>query len=115
MFRRPCPPPCDHPARSRAVRSAQSGARTTPRGPHRLGRTCDMIRSGVGLVHVIGEAAMQGTIDKSRLIWPQLAGLYEIVAPYSYALIRFAAGTVFMYHGYAKLFAGFAPVVAKNI
>jgi len=58
---------------------------------------------------------MQGTIDKSRLIWPQLAGLYETVAPYSYALIRFGAGTVFMYHGYAKLFSGFAPVVAKNI
>src|SRR5262245_48676772 len=58
---------------------------------------------------------MQGTIDKSRLIWPQLAGLYQIVAPYSYALIRFGAGAVFMYHGYAKLFTCLSPVVAKNV
>jgi putative oxidoreductase len=56
-----------------------------------------------------------GTIDKSRLVCPRLAGVYESVAPYSYALIRFAAGTVFMYHGYAKLFKGFGAVVAKNI
>ncbi len=58
---------------------------------------------------------MQGTIDKSRLILPGLAGLYEGVAPYSYALIRFGAGVVFMYHGYAKLFLGFGAFVAKNI
>jgi putative oxidoreductase len=58
---------------------------------------------------------MEGTIDKKRLIWPGLAALYEIVAPYSYALIRFAAGGIIIYHGYAKLILGFAPVVAKNI
>jgi len=58
---------------------------------------------------------MEGKIDKKRLIWPGLAALYEIVAPYSYALIRFAAGGIIIYHGYAKLILGFAPVVAKNI
>jgi len=58
---------------------------------------------------------MEGTIDKKRLIWPGLAGLYELVAPYSYALIRFAAGAIIIYHGYAKLILGFAPAVAKNI
>jgi putative oxidoreductase len=58
---------------------------------------------------------MQGTIDKSRLILPGLAGLYEAVAPYGYPLIRFGAGAIFMYHGYAKLFLGFGAVVAKNI
>ena len=58
---------------------------------------------------------MEGTIDKKRLIWPGLAALYEIVAPYSYALIRFAAGAIIIYHGYAKLILGFAPAVAKNI
>lgn len=45
---------------------------------------------------------MQGTIDKSRLILPGLAGFYEGIAPYSYPLIRFGAGAIFMYHGYAK-------------
>jgi putative oxidoreductase len=58
---------------------------------------------------------MEGSIDRSRLIFPSLAGLYQGVAPYSYALIRFAAGAVFMYHGYTKLFSGFGAVVAKNI
>lgn len=58
---------------------------------------------------------MEGTIDKSRLIFPQLGGLYQSVAPYSYALIRFGAGAILVYHGYAKLFLGFAPVVARNI
>ncbi len=58
---------------------------------------------------------MQGTIDKSRLILPGLASLYEGIAPYSYPLIRFGAGAIFMYHGYAKLFLGFGAFVAKNI
>jgi putative oxidoreductase len=58
---------------------------------------------------------MQSTIDKSRLILPGLAGLYEGIAPYGYPLIRFGAGAIFMYHGYAKLFLGFGAVVAKNI
>jgi putative oxidoreductase len=58
---------------------------------------------------------MEGKIDKSRLIWPGLAGLYDSIAPYSYAIIRFAAGAIIIYHGYAKLILGFAPAVAKNI
>jgi putative oxidoreductase len=58
---------------------------------------------------------MEGVIDKQRLIWPGLARLYEIIAPYSYALIRFGAGAVIMYHGYAKLFLGLAPFVATNL
>jgi putative oxidoreductase len=58
---------------------------------------------------------MEGNIDKSRLIWPGLAGLYDSIAPYSYAIIRFTAGAIIIYHGYAKLILGFAPAVAKNI
>ena len=58
---------------------------------------------------------MEGKIDKKRLIWPELAGLYEIVAPYSYALIRFAAGGIIVYHGYAKLILGFYPAVAMKV
>jgi putative oxidoreductase len=37
------------------------------------------------------------------------------LAPWGYTLMRFSAGAVVVYHGYAKLFAGFAPVVAKNV
>ncbi len=48
------------------------------------------------------------------MIWPELAAFYESIAPYSYALIRFGAGAVFMYHGYGKLFLGFSPAVAKD-
>jgi len=58
---------------------------------------------------------MEGEIDNKRLIWPGLGGLYQSISPYSYAIIRFAAGAVLVYHGYAKLFLGFAPFVAKNI
>lgn len=47
-----------------------------------------------------------------KLIFPGLAGLYEGVAPYGYPIIRFAAGGAFLYHGYAKLFLGFSPLVA---
>ena len=50
-----------------------------------------------------------------KLIFPGLAGLYESVQPYGYPIIRFAAGVVFMYHGYAKLFHGFAGVVAAHV
>ena len=57
---------------------------------------------------------MEGVIDKTRLIWPELARLYESIAPYSYALIRFGAGAVIFYHGFAKLFRGLAPAVANG-
>src|SRR5271169_2376192 len=57
---------------------------------------------------------MEGVIDKTRLIWPQLAALYESIAPYSYALIRFGAGAIIFYHGFAKLFRGLAPAVADG-
>jgi putative oxidoreductase len=57
---------------------------------------------------------MDGTIDRTRLIWPELARFYESIAPYSYALIRFGAGAVIFYHGFAKLFRGLAPAVANG-
>jgi putative oxidoreductase len=57
---------------------------------------------------------MEGAIDKTRLTWPELARLYENIAPYSYALIRFGAGAVIFYHGFAKVFRGLAPAVANG-
>src|SRR5215471_12699337 len=49
----------------------------------------------------------EGTIDTRRLIFPALGGLYQSIAPYSYAIIRFCAGAIVIYHGYMKLFGGF--------
>jgi len=61
-------------------------------------------------------ASTEGTVDTRRLIFPALGGFYESIAPYSYAIIRFCAGAIVIYHGYMKLFAGFAgPVVQMAI
>lgn len=56
-----------------------------------------------------------GHVDRSRLIFPGLAGLYESVAPYSYAIVRFIAGAILVYHGYGKLFGGNIAGVAQNV
>src|SRR5215510_11675078 len=57
----------------------------------------------------------EGTIDTRRLIFPALGGFYQSIAPYSYAIIRFCAGAIVIYHGYMKLFGGFAGPVAQNV
>jgi putative oxidoreductase len=57
----------------------------------------------------------EGHIDSSRLIIPGLAGLYESIAPYSYAIIRFCAGAILIYHGYGKLFGGNIAGVADHV
>jgi len=57
----------------------------------------------------------EGQIDTSRLIIPGLAGLYQSIAPYSYAIIRFCAGAVLIYHGYGKLFGGAVTGVAEHV
>lgn len=56
-----------------------------------------------------------GQIDSSRLIFPGLAGLYESIAPYSYAIIRFCVGAILIYHGYGKLFGGNIQGVADHV
>jgi putative oxidoreductase len=58
---------------------------------------------------------MEGRIDGTRLILPGLAGLYQSIAPYSYAMIRFGAGAVLIYHGYGKLFGGNVTSVAEHV
>lgn len=45
----------------------------------------------------------QGIVDRSRLIFPGLAGLYETFSPASYSFMRFAAGAVLLPHGIQKL------------
>ena len=56
---------------------------------------------------------MDGTIDRKRLIFPALGELYDAIAPYSYAIIRFCAGVIVMPHGYMKLFGPMAAPVAQ--
>jgi len=50
-----------------------------------------------------------------RLMIPGLAGLYQSLAPYSYALIRFSLGAILIPHGYFKLFQGGAAGLAANV
>jgi putative oxidoreductase len=57
----------------------------------------------------------EGQIDSTRLIIPGLAGLYQSIAPYSYAIIRFCAGAILIYHGYGKLFGGNIAGVAEHV
>jgi putative oxidoreductase len=57
----------------------------------------------------------QGIIDRNRLIFPDLAGLYEIFSPAAYSFMRFAAGAVLVPHGIQKIVNGAAPGLAANI
>jgi putative oxidoreductase len=56
-----------------------------------------------------------GQIDRARLIFPGLAGLYQSIAPYSYALVRFIAGAILVLHGYNKLFVTGVQGVADHV
>ncbi len=44
--------------------------------------------------------------DRRTLIFPGLAGLYETFSPYSYSLMRFAAGALLVPHGIQKIMNG---------
>jgi len=57
----------------------------------------------------------EGQIDSTRLIFPGLAGLYGSIAPYSYAIVRFIAGAILVYHGYGKLFVTGVGPVAEHV
>jgi putative oxidoreductase len=57
----------------------------------------------------------EGQIDTTRLIIPGLAGLYQTVSPYSYAVVRFIAGAVLVPHGYTKLFGSGVQGVADHV
>ena len=48
---------------------------------------------------------MSADIDPRRLVFPDLAGLYRLGAPYSYAFMRFATGAVLVPHGIQKVLA----------
>jgi putative oxidoreductase len=56
--------------------------------------------------------------DQPKLIFPALAGLYERLSPFSYALMRFATGAILVPHGVTKILntpiAKFAPNIAAK-
>ena len=51
-----------------------------------------------------------GIIDKKRLIFPGLAGLYETFSPASYSFMRFATGAVLVPHASRRSYLG-APSI----
>jgi putative oxidoreductase len=60
-----------------------------------------------------------GNVDRKRLIFPGLAGLYETFSPASYSFMRFATGVVLLPHGIQKIMLGsaerLAPVIDKQL
>jgi putative oxidoreductase len=58
-----------------------------------------------------------GMIDKSRLVFPGLAGLYEAFSPASYSFMRFATGAVLVPHGIQKIMMGvnLVPYIDKQL
>ena len=55
-----------------------------------------------------------GNTDKSKLIIPQLAGIYGFAAPLSYALIRIVIALVLLPDGLEKIFLGGADRIAAG-
>jgi putative oxidoreductase len=54
-------------------------------------------------------------IDSKRLIIPTLGPLYNRLAPYSYAFMRFCTGAVLVPHGIQKFMTGWADKGAASI
>ncbi|MGA2892222.1 MAG: DoxX family protein [Xanthobacteraceae bacterium] len=56
-----------------------------------------------------------GIVDKERLFFPALAGLYSRFAPASYSFMRFSTGAVLVPHGIQKIMLGSAVNLAPYI
>ena len=54
-------------------------------------------------------------IDPQRLYFPAMARLYRLLAPYSYAIMRFSTGAVLVPHGIQKIMMNSAGNLAANI
>lgn len=53
-------------------------------------------------------------IDRSRLLIPALAPLYDRLAPLAWPLVRFTCGAALIPHGWGKLVAGGLPGTAAG-
>ena len=58
---------------------------------------------------------MDSPIDRTRLIVPGMAGVYQRFAPYSYAFMRFVTGAILVPHGIQKVFTGSIDRFTTNI
>jgi len=54
-------------------------------------------------------------VEPKRLVFPGLAGLYEKISPYSYALMRFSTGAVLVPHGIVKILQVPPEKFAENL
>ena len=57
---------------------------------------------------------METYVERKKLFVPAVAGLYEILAPLSYTLVRFSLGVFLIPHGYPKLFQDDAVAASRN-
>jgi putative oxidoreductase len=55
----------------------------------------------------------EDTVERQRLIFPGLAGLYQRFSPLSYGFMRFATGAVLFPHGVQKVF--FLPIARFEV
>jgi putative oxidoreductase len=62
-------------------------------------------RPGVTWAHPIrqGHCMADDTVDRERLVFPALGGVYERLSPFAYAFMRFCTGAVLVPHGIQKL------------
>jgi putative oxidoreductase len=58
---------------------------------------------------------MTDSVDPGRLRFPALAGVYAVLAPLAYPLVRFAAGAILVPHGVQKLVYGTAANTAQGL
>src|SRR5260221_9683388 len=62
-----------------------------------------------------GGNAMTDVVEPRRLVVPALGPIYRALAPFSYAIMRFATGAILFPHGVQKVFYGSAARLAEGI
>jgi putative oxidoreductase len=55
------------------------------------------------------------TVDRNRLIFPALGGVYEKFSPFAYGFMRFCTGAVLVPHGIQKIMTNWAEKGVGNI
>lgn len=74
-----------------------------------------LVPGGMHSQLTVEEHMSTGIIDRKRLIFPSLAGLFETLSPASYSFMRFSTGVVLVPHGIQKIMLGTAFAMAPTI